>query len=149
MKNLLFTFIVFIFMSVNGATNSSAQCSDFADSIVLPLLDDYIVSGRYAQQVVSEGQSVEVRRTLSKGIRYRFAAKGDQNLPQDIEITVETDDRKQLYASKDHNFSPIWDFECKETVQVVIFVSVPNVSPLGERPKAGCVSLLSGIKPLK
>jgi len=32
---------------------------------------------------------------------------------------------------------------------VVIFVSVPNVSPLGERPKAGCVSLLSGIKPLK
>ncbi|MCQ2976021.1 MAG: hypothetical protein MJ211_14565 [Bacteroidales bacterium] len=125
---------------------SSAQCKEFTEEKVLPLLEDYVISGRYNSIKLYEGEEILIFKTLSKGINYRFVVKGDDEIPKDIEFNVESWEGDKIYSNKSNNFNSIWDFQCNKTQRIKIFVKVPLVSKANTEPKRGCVTLLCGIK---
>ena len=58
-------------------SQGKAQCKEFTENEVLPLLEDYVISGRYSAVKLYEGEEILIFKTLSKGISYRFIVKGD------------------------------------------------------------------------
>lgn len=123
-----------------------AQCKEFAEDKVMPMLGDYVISGRYQMQTISEGQEILVNRSLSKGIKYRFVIKGDEALPQNVILNVETQEGVQIYSNVDNNYSSVWDFTCDKTQRVKIWLSVPMDSKSDTEPQKGCISFIVGIK---
>ena len=55
---------------------SQAQCKDFSEKEVMPMLGEYIVSGRYNTLKLREGEEILIFKTLSKGINYRIIKSG-------------------------------------------------------------------------
>ena len=123
-----------------------AQCKEFTETEVLPLLDDYVISGRYSAIKLYEGEEILIFKTLSKGISYRFIVKGDNELPPNIEYSIEDWDGEKIYNNKSDDLKSVWDYECDKTQRIKIFVKVPAVSKENTEPKRGCVTILSGIK---
>ena len=127
-------------------TQAKAQCKEFTETEVLPLLEDYVISGRYSAVKLYEGEEILIFKTLSKGISYRFIVKGDNELPQDIEYSIEDWDGEKIYNNKTDDMKSVWDYECDKTQRIKIFVKIPAVSKENTEPKRGCVTILSGIK---
>ncbi len=143
-KNFLFVFVLlaFVIFPIQG----KAQCKEFTETQVLPLLEDYVISGRYSAVKLYEGEEILIFKTLSKGISYRFIVKGDSELPEQIEYSIEDWDGEKLYNNKSDEFKQVWDYECDKTQRIKIFVKVPAVSKDNTESKRGCVTILSGIK---
>ena len=53
-------------------SKTQAQCKQFSELEVMPLLGDYIISGRYNTLKLREGEEILIFKTLSKGIDYRW-----------------------------------------------------------------------------
>jgi len=126
--------------------SGKAQCKEFTENQVLPLLEDYVISGRYSAVKLYEGEEILIFKTLSNGISYRFIVKGDEQLPNDIEFSVEDWDGEKIYSNKSDNFKNVWDYECNKTQRIKIFVKVPPAAKSSAEPQRGCVTILSGIK---
>lgn len=133
-------------LSVSVPLQSKAQCKEFTEAEVLPLLEDYVISGRYSAVKLYEGEEILIFKTLSKGISYRFIIKGDDQLPEQLEFSIEDWDGEKLYNNKSDEYKSVWDYECNKTQRIKIFVKVPLVSKENAEPKRGCVTILSGIK---
>ena len=96
-------------LSVSVPLQSNAQCKEFTESEVLPLLEDYVISGRYSAVKLYEGEEILIFKTLSKGISYRFIIKGDDQLPEQIEFAIEDWDGEKLYNNKSDEYKAVWD----------------------------------------
>lgn len=127
-------------------TQGKAQCKEFTENEVLPLLEDYVISGRYSAVKLYEGEEILIFKTLSKGISYRFIVKGDSELPPQIEYSIEDWDGEKIYNNKNDDLKSVWDYECDKTQRIKIFIKVPAVTKENAEPKRGCVTILSGIK---
>lgn len=143
MKKLLFFIVMFATLLINN--NAQSQCKEFTENEVMPLLDDYIISGRYNSVRLFEGEEMLIFKTLSKGIKYRFVVKGDNELPKKIEFGIEDWDGNVLFQNKKQNYSGTWDYTCSKPQRVKIYIKVPPAANAAE-PKRGCVTLLTGIK---
>lgn len=140
------TYFLILFISLIGLVSEvNAQCKDFTENEALPLLEDYILSGRYNSVKLYEGEEILVFKTLSKGITYRFVVKGSSDLPKNIEFEVRNWNGAVIYSNKDNEYNAVWDFNCDKTQRVKVFVKVPSVNNSKE-PQRGCVSLVTGIK---
>ena len=133
-------------LSVSLPVVSHAQCKEFTESQVLPLLEDYVISGRYNAVKIYEGEEILIFKTLSKGISYRFVIKGDEQLPSNIEFSLENWDGEKIYTNKSNGYKNVWDYDCDKTQRIKIFVKGPPPAKNSAEPNRGCITILSGIK---
>ncbi len=143
MKKLLF-FFAFV-VGLMFSNNVHSQCKEFTEQDVMPLLGDYIISGRYNSIRLFEGEEMLIFKTLSKGINYRFVVKGDKEFPRKVEFEVEDWDGNKMFQNKRQNFAEVWDYTCDKPQRIKIYIKVPSGQNVSD-PKRGCVSLLTGIK---
>lgn len=112
----------------------------------MPLLGDYIISGRYNTLKLREGETILVFKTLSKGINYRIIVKAVDSLATNLHFTVTNWEDETIFdnASTDRGYK--WDYLSEKTQRIKINVSVPKTNEKGPL-KEGCVTVLTGIKP--
>ncbi len=127
-------------------SQSHSQCKQFTEVEVMPLLEDYIISGRYNTIKLKEGEEILIFKTMSKGIDYRVIVKCVDSLATNLHFTVKDWEDNLIFDNKDQNFSSVWDYNSTKTQRVKINVEVPQTT---ENPplREGCVSVLTGIKP--
>ncbi len=121
---------------------SNAQCYKFTVNEVAPLLDDFILNGRYISLPMTEGEQILICKTISKGFTYRFIVKSKPELP-DAVIRITEWNGEEIYNNKNHNLNQIFDYENKETQKVKIYVRIPKKNKVS---KNGCLSLILGLK---
>ncbi len=144
MKHLFLLIIVFAAFSVN----SFSQCSDFARREGIALLDTakYLQSGNFNAEKLSEGEEIQIFKSLTKGMSYRFVICGSSDLPQNIEFEI-TDfkGKKILFSNKENNYVKVWDFTPEKSQRVLVSIRVPVVKK-SEKPQTGCVAVVTGFK---
>ena len=126
--------------------DTTAQCKQYAETEVMPLLGEYIISGRYNTLKLREGEEILIFKTLSKGIDYRIIVKGEDSLSSYIHYTIKDWEDNTIYDNDNGNHDYKWDYKSEKTQRIKINVFVPKTSqnpPLRE----GCVTVLTGIKP--
>lgn len=123
---------------------SQAQCKDFSEKEVMPMLGEYIVSGRYNTLKLREGEEILIFKTLSKGIDYRIIVKCVDSLATNLHFTITDWEDNTIYDNGSQGFS--WDYKSEKTQRIKINVFVPKTS---EQPplKEGCMTVITGIKP--
>ena len=121
---------------------SSAQCREFTEKEAIPLLGNYILSGRYHSLKLTEGEKILIFKTLNRGIIYRFVIIGEKQLPENIEMKITDWNDKVIYHNANDDYSKIFDYDNKKTQRIKIFIKVPEVN---NKPKRGCVGLVIGI----
>jgi len=122
-----------------------AQCKEFTESDAIPLLGDYVLSGRYNSLKLSEGEEILIFKTLSKGINYRFVIAGASELPKNIEFEVFDWDDKEIYKNKSNSYAKTWDYKSTASQRVKIIIRVGKDTD-ATTTKNGCVALVTGIK---
>lgn len=142
-KNIIFIALIFLLLPIF----SNAQCKEFTEETAIPMLGDFILSGRYNSIKMAEGEQMLIFKTLNKGITYRFIICGADELPKDIEFEILDWDDEQIYNNRVDDYSKIWDYKSEETQRIKIVIKIPEEGKTeGEK---GCVSLLTGIKNLE
>lgn len=123
---------------------SQAQCKDFSEKEVMPMLGEYIVSGRYNTLKLREGEEILIFKTLSKGIDYRIIVKCVDSLATNLHFTITDWEDNTIYDNGSQGFT--WDYKSEKTQRIKINVFVPKTS---EQPplKEGCMTVITGIKP--
>ena len=123
---------------------SQAQCKEFSEKEVMPLLGEYIVSGRYNTLKLREGEEILIFKTLSKGIDYRIIVKCVDSLATNLHFTITDWEDNTIYDNQTQGYK--WDYKSEKTQRIKINVSVPKTS---EQPplKEGCMTVITGIKP--
>lgn len=123
---------------------SQAQCKDFSEKVVMPMLGEYIVSGRYNTLKLREGEEILIFKTLSKGINYRIIVKCVDSLATNLHFTITDWEDNTIYDNGSQSF--VWDYKSEKTQRIKINVFVPKTS---EQPplKEGCMTVITGIKP--
>lgn len=150
MKQLRITIIAIFAILAFWQSPCKAQCKEFNDNIAMPLLYDkendeqYMLSGRYNTMQLSEGDDMLVFKSLSKGIKYRFIVLGDESLPKNINLVIESWDGDVIYDNKDHNYETIWNFENKKAQRVKIYINIPKTET-GAGSGCGCLSFITGL----
>ena len=127
-------------------SETQAQCKQFSETEVMPLLGDYIISGRYNTLKLREGEEILIFKTLSKGINYRLIVKAVDSLATNLHFTVMDWEDNTIFDNANSSYGYKWDYKSDKTQRVKINVFVPKKSedtPL----KEGCVTVLTGIKP--
>ena len=142
-KNIFIIALLFIIVPVI----SNAQCKDFTKETAMPLLEDFILSGRYNSIKMAPGEQMLIFKTLNKGITYRFIICGVDELPNNIEFEVLDWDDNILYNNEDDDYSKTWDYKNSKTQRIKIVIKVPDEGD--EDAEKGCVTLLTGIKNLE
>lgn len=120
-----------------------AQCKEFTENKVVPLLDDYFISGKYNTLKLKGGDEIVIFKTVSKGINYRFVVKGDKDLPFPPQFKIESWEGKIVFDNSETG-EEIWDHPCDKTERIKIIVTVPEADE--DSDTEGCVTVLSGIK---
>jgi len=122
-----------------------AQCKQFSELEVMPLLGEYIVSGRYNTLKLREGEEILIFKTLSKGIDYRIIVKCVDSLATNLHFTIKDWEDNTIYDNEESK-SYKWDYKSEKTQRIKINVYVPKTS---ENPplKEGCMTVITGIKP--
>ncbi|MCQ2252117.1 MAG: hypothetical protein MJZ61_01570 [Bacteroidales bacterium] len=141
MKNFILTLAAIVALISQLANPCNAQCKDFTENEAMPLLGDYIISGKYNSIKLTEGEDILIFKTLSKGIEYKFVVKGEVCFKNGVEFSVETWEGDVIYSSSNE---PVWNFKCNKTQRVKIYVKVPLIN--STNPENGCVTILTGIK---
>lgn len=123
---------------------SQAQCKDFSEKVVMPMLGEYIVSGRYNTLKLREGEEILIFKTLSKGIDYRIIVKCVDSLATNLHFTITDWEDNTIYDNQSQGYK--WDYKSEKTQRIKINVFVPKTS---EQPplKEGCMTVITGIKP--
>lgn len=123
---------------------SSAQCKQFSETEVMPLLGEYIVSGRYNTLKLREGEEILIFKTLSKGIDYRIIVKCVDSLANNVHFTIKDWEDNTIYDNETKTYQ--WDYKSEKTQRIKINVFVPKTSE--QQPlKEGCLTVITGIKP--
>jgi len=122
-----------------------AQCRQFTQDEVVPMLDDYILSGRYNSLKMYEGEELLIYKTLTKDISYRFIVKSQEDLPKNINMKITTWNDEEIYDNKNNKYNPVFDYKNEKTQRVKIFIYVPKAKE-GAEEKSGCVGLVIGLK---
>ena len=128
-------------------SKTQAQCKQFSETEVMPLLGEYIISGRYNTLRLREGEEILIFKTLSKGINYRIVVKCEDSLATNLHYVIKDWEDATLYDNAEHSNSYKWDYSSDKTQRIKINVYVPKSSADGEPLKEGCVTVLTGIKP--
>jgi len=126
---------------------SYAQCKEFTESTAIPLLDDFILSGRYNSLKMGEGEQILIFKTLNKGITYRFIICGETGLPDNIEFEILDWEDNLIYNNKSDSYKKIWDYKSSSTQRIKIVIKVPDEG--GDATVKACVTLVTGIKNLE
>lgn len=123
---------------------SQAQCKDFSEKVVMPMLGEYIVSGRYNTLKLREGEEILIFKTLNKGIDYRIIVKCVDSLATNLHFTITDWEDNTIYDNQSQGYK--WDYKSEKTQRIKINVFVPKTS---EQPplKEGCMTVITGIKP--
>jgi hypothetical protein len=127
-------------------SQTQAQCKQFSELEVMPLLGEYIISGRYNTLKLREGEEILIFKTLSKGIDYRILVKCVDSLATNLHFTIKDWEDNTIYDNETNDYNFKWDYKSDKTQRIKINVFVPKTSensPL----KEGCVTVITGIKP--
>ena len=143
MKNLKTT-LFFMFLTLLPFF-SIAQCRELTEQKAVPLLGDYIISGRYHSLKLSEGEEILIFKTINRDINYRFIVIGAEELPEDIEMKITDWKDNHIYKKKNKEYSNIFYFENDKTQRIKIYIRIPDAKKSDE-PKKGCVGLVIGFK---
>ena len=81
-------------------SESQAQCKEFSEKEVMPLLGEYIVSGRYNTLKLREGEEILIFKTLSKGIDYRIIVKCVDSLAANLHFTITDWEDNTIYDNQ-------------------------------------------------
>ena len=146
MKYIYTIITALVILLTASPADTQAQCKQFSENEVMPLLGEYIISGRYNTLKLREGEEILIFKTLSKGIDYRIIVKCVDSLATSLHYTIVDWEDNILYDNAEHNNSYKWDFKSEKTQRIKINVTVPKSS---EQPplKEGCVTVITGIKP--
>ena len=146
MKYIYTIITALVILLTASPADTQAQCKQFSENEVMPLLGEYIISGRYKTLKLREGEEILIFKTLSKGIDYRIIVKCVDSLATSLHYTIVDWEDNILYDNAEHNNSYKWDFKSEKTQRIKINVTVPKSS---EQPplKEGCVTVITGIKP--
>ncbi len=136
------TFILLLGFLIGINSIATAQCKTFTKNDCKPRLDPYIYNGQLNSAVLNEGDIAELMLTFYSNQDYRIVVCAAPELGK-IVFRLVDEKGQELFTSKDHDFTEIWDFRTKSTQQLVVEVSVPE-SNSGELIKSGCVSILVG-----
>ncbi len=143
MKNIKILFLT-IFLTTSFFW-ADAQCRKFTQEDVVPMLDDFILSGRYNSLKMFEGEEILIYKTLNKGITYRFVVKSQEELPENINLRISTWNDEVIYDNKNEDYNSIFDYKNIKTQRVKIYITVPEAKK-GDKEKSGCVGLVIGLK---
>lgn len=146
MKYLYSIIAAFAVFLMTLPTQTQAQCKQFSESTVMPLLGEYIISGRYNTLKLREGEEILIFKTLSKGIDYRILVKCVDTLTTKLHFTIKNWEDETIYDNSTDQYNYKWDYKSDKTQRIKINVYVPKEGeqqPLRE----GCVTVLTGIKP--
>ncbi len=124
---------------------SYSQCKEFTEADIIPMLGDYILSGRYNSVRLAEGEEILIFKTLSKGMNYRFVVAGDSELAKNVEFEIYDWNDKEIYKNKSNSYSKVWDYKSASSQRVKILIKVPKATDPANA-KIGCVALVTGIK---
>ncbi len=124
---------------------ADAQCRQFTQNEVVPMLDDFILSGRYNSLKMYEGEELLIYKTLTKDITYRFIVKSQADLPNNISMKITTWNDDEIYNNQNDEYNAVFDYENKKTQRVKIFIIVPEAKAEAKE-KSGCVGLVIGLK---
>ncbi|HBX49601.1 MAG: hypothetical protein A2W98_05935 [Bacteroidetes bacterium GWF2_33_38] len=125
------------------ATESNAQCKNFAQKICKLELLPYIHDGIYNATTLAEGETAELFKTFYSGQEYRLAICGDDMLPR-VEFEVLDGERNVLFSNKNNNYSKVWDFKLESSQQLIISIQVPTNDKMSDQLASGCVAVLVG-----
>lgn len=125
------------------ATESNAQCKEFAKKICKLELLPYIHDGIYNATILAEGETAELFKTFYSGQEYRLAICGDDML-KTVEFEVLDGERNVLFSNKDHNYAKFWDFKLESSQQLIISIQVPTNDEMSDQLSSGCVAVLVG-----
>ncbi len=146
MRNIYTIIAALMICLTTFATETQAQCKQFSENEVMPLLGEYIISGRYNTLKLREGEEILIFKTLSKGISYRIIVKSVDSLATSLHYTIKDWEDNVIFDNADANNTHKWDYKCDKTQRIKINVFVPKSNedaPL----KEGCITVLTGIKP--
>ena len=143
MKNFKIA-LLFVFLTILPLL-SIAQCREFTEEKAIPLLGDYILSGRYHSLKLTEGEEILIFKTVNRGLKYRFIIIGAEELPKNIEMKITDWNDVLIYNNKDDKYNNVFDFENKKTQRIKIYIYVPKPKDNSDRIK-GCVGLVIGFK---
>lgn len=142
MKKIKISFLLAILLS--SSVLVSAQCKDFTKDEVVPMLGDFILSGKYNALKMQEDEEILIYKTLTKEITYRFVVKAEATMPQNIIVKITDWNDNEIKSNEDDPEKNIFDIKSEKTQRVKIFVKVPLENK--DDPKIGCVSLVIGLK---
>jgi len=137
----IISILLLIFIPIYGFT----QCQEYTEKEVLPLLGDYMQSGRYNSMKMYEGDEMVVYKSLSKGISYRFVVACSAELSPYVEFNVVDWDNKKLFSNKTSDHSNVWDYLSVSSGRIRIIIRIP-VTSKSDQLKKGCVGMISGFK---
>lgn len=140
MKKIILLFTIFFLSNL-----SFGQCKEFTNQKVIPLLGDYLPTGKYHALVLREGEEILIFKTLNKGINYRFVVMSEDAIPQPMFKIVDWENNI-IFDNQKHGNTNKFDYICPITQRVKIIISVPISSTQTKNIKTGCVSLAIGIK---
>jgi len=144
MKYLLKIIAAILICLASFPSESMAQCKQFSEIEVMPLLGEYIVSGRYNTLKLREGEEILIFKTLSKGIDYRIIVKCVDSLANNLHFTIKDWEDNTIYDNQTKGYK--WDYKSDKTQRIKINVFVPKTSE--KQPlKEGCLTVITGIKP--
>ena len=139
-KNISLIFFLVLFPII-----VKSQCKNFATEQALPLLKDFILSGRMSTHTLKEGEKILIFKTLNKNLVYRFVVISDENLPQPHFILSDWENNI-IYDNANNNYNPIFDYVSTKAQRVKILIEIPKHSKNKDELKEGCVSLVLGAK---
>lgn len=137
MKKATLTIFILIIVKI-----AFSQCIDFTVKQVVPLLDDFLLTGKYHATTLTEGEEILIYKTINRGITYRFVVGFDKSLPTP-KIFIINDENKIIFDNKKEETS--FDYLSKKTERIKIIIKIPKTDTPPPKPE-GCVSLVIGIK---
>jgi hypothetical protein len=125
--------------------NALAQCNKtWVKKKCIPKISPFIHNGQINSVILKEGGSTETLLTFYSGQDYRILVNHEETL-ENVSFTVFDMTGRNIFESKDHNDTDVWDFKVKTTTQLRVKVTVGK-NEGGNGSASGCVAILVGFK---
>lgn len=145
-KSLIVSSIFIVFIGLS--TSSFAQCTSFTKKQGFPALEPFTHNGQLTSTKFMPGDEAEIEMTFNAGNDYRVLVLFQEVLGN-VTFKIKDKTGKVLFASKEGDAKPFWDFRVNSTQQLIVHVLVPKIDDKISNKilPQGCVSVLVGFKP--
>ena len=123
---------------------AQSQCRQFTKTNCLPALQGYVQNDNYNSAILVPGDEAELLLTFYAGKEYRMVVCSKPILGQ---VTYEILDTNQELIHKGNTVdSNIFDFRMATTQQLIVRISVPELTHETAIIPDGCVAVMVGFK---